>query len=275
LSRRNGCLAAFGPGYTRAMNPPFVVFDDVSPILATAIHAGHSLRPEIAERIALAEEIRLREEDPYTDLLTEVVPFRVVVDRSRFEVDLNRPRAEAVYASPDQAWGLEVWAAPLGPDAVATSLDIYDWFYQEISQHLDTLAALTPFVVLDIHSYNHRRDGVDSPPADPGANPDVNIGTGSLDRTSWATLVDRFTDDLGRALPSTATVAENVRFKGGHFSQWIHERYAGRGCALALEFKKTFMDEWSGEVNPAHLGRLREALLATVPGLLSEINERR
>ena len=68
-------------------------------------------------------------------------------------------------------------------------------------------------------------------------------------------------------MPTTATVAENVRFKGGHFSQWINERYAGRGCALALEFKKTFMDEWSGEANLAHVGRLREALAATVPGI--------
>jgi N-formylglutamate deformylase len=257
------------------MNPPFVVLDDVSPILATAIHAGHDLRPEIAERIALDEEIRFREEDPYTDLLTAVVPFRVVVNRSRFEIDLNRPRGEAIYTGPDQAWGLEVWRAPLDAEAVETSLDIYDWFYQEIGQRLDALAALTPFVVLDIHSYNYRRDGVEQAPADPAANPDINIGTGSLDRTKWASLVDRFTGDLTKALPSTATVAENVRFKGGYFSQWIDERYAGRGCALALEFKKIFMDEWSGEVNLAHVGRLREALLATVPGLLSEIQERR
>jgi len=257
------------------MNPPFVVLDDVCPILATAIHAGHSLRPEITERLALDEEVRFREEDPYTDLLTAVVPFRVVVDRSRFEIDLNRPRGEAIYAGPDQAWGLQVWKEPLDPEAVETSLDIYDWFFQEIGQRLDALAALTPFVVLDIHSYNHRRDGADHPPADPAANPDINIGTGSLDRTKWASLVDRFTEDLATALPSTATVAENVRFKGGHFSQWIDERYAGRGCALALEFKKIFMDEWSGEVNLAHVGRLREALSATVPGLLSEIQGRR
>ncbi len=257
------------------MNPPFVVFDDVSPILATAIHAGHGLRPEIAERIALDEEIRFREEDPHTDLLADMVPFRAVVNRSRFEIDLNRPRDQAIYAGPDQAWGLEVWREPLDPDAVETSLDIYDWFYQEIGQRLDTLAALTPFVVLDVHSYNHRRDGVDRPPADPSANPDINIGTGSLDRTRWASLVDRFTEDLTDALPSTATVAENLRFKGGYFSQWIDERYAGRGCALALEFKKTYMDEWSGEVNLAHVGRLREALFSTVPGLLSEIHKQR
>ncbi len=253
------------------MNPPFVVFDDVSPILATAIHAGHSLRPEIAEQIALDEEVRLREEDPYTDLLTDIVPFRVVADRSRFEVDLNRPRNQAIYLGPEQAWGLEVWKAPLDGDAIATSLDIYDWFYQEIGQRLDALAAITPFLVLDIHSYNHRRDGANASPADAAGNPDVNIGTGALDRSVWSSLVDRFSEDLAQALPSTATVAENVRFKGGHFSQWIDERYPGRGCALALEFKKTFMDEWSGEVNLAHVGRLRESLSATVPGLLREL----
>jgi N-formylglutamate amidohydrolase len=257
------------------MNPPFVVFDDVSPVLATAIHAGHSLRPDIAERIALDEAVRLLEEDPYTDILSDIVPFRVVVDRSRFEVDLNRARALAVYVEPDQAWGLDVWKTPLDNDAIAISLDIYDWFYQEIGQRLDSLATLTPFVVLDVHSYNHRREGRDQAPADPAANPDVNLGTGSLDRETWASLIERLAADLGTALPKSATVAENVRFKGGHFSQWINERYAGRGCAVALEFKKTFMDEWSGLANLAHVGRLREALATTVPGLLSELQAMR
>ena len=257
------------------MNPPFMVFEDVGPIIATAIHAGHTLRPEIAQSIALDEEVRLREEDPWTDLLTDVVPFRVVVDRSRFEVDLNRPRNQAIYLGPEQAWGLDVWKEPLPPEAIEVSLDLYDWFYQELAQRLDAMAAITPFVVLDIHSYNHRRDGASSPPGDPAANPDVNVGTGSLDRPPWASLIDRFSADLGGALPSSATVAENVRFKGGYFSQWVDERYAGRGCALALEFKKTFMDEWTGTANIAHIGRLREALAATVPGLLSELQARR
>ena len=253
------------------MNPPFVVFDDVSPVLATAIHAGHTLRPDIADRIGLDDAVRLREEDPHTDMLSDIVPFRVVVDRSRFEVDLNRPRGLAVYVEPDQAWGLDVWNTPLDTDAIAISLDIYDWFYQEIGQRLDTLATLTPFVVLDVHSYNHRREGADQPPADPAGNPDVNLGTGSLDRETWARLIERLATDLETALPKSATVAENVRFKGGHFSQWINERYPGRGCAVALEFKKTFMNEWSGLVNLPHVGRLREALASTVPGLLSEL----
>ncbi|MGH8928615.1 MAG: N-formylglutamate amidohydrolase, partial [Acidimicrobiia bacterium] len=224
------------------MNPPFVVFDGAGPIMAIAIHAGHSLRPDIADRMALDEATRLGEEDPYTDHLTQVVSLGSVVDRSRFEVDFNRPREEAIYLTADQAWGYDLWLIPLDDETVAISLDIYDWFYQEMAQRLDAMAVDGPLLVLDIHSYNHRRAGPDSPPADVAANPDVNIGTGSLDRLPWASLVDRFAGDLQAALPPTATVGENVRFKGGYFSQWVNERYQGRGCALALEFKKTFID---------------------------------
>ena len=57
-------------------------------------------------------------------------------------------------------------------------------------------------VVYDLHSYNHRRAGPDGPPADPVQNPDVNLGTGSLDRDRWGPLVDRFMADLKRTLES-------------------------------------------------------------------------
>jgi hypothetical protein len=76
-------------GYERSIKPPFVAFDGPGSIIATAIHAGHLLRPEISDLMRLDGPTRLREEDPYTDILTEAVPPRVVVDRSRFEVDLN------------------------------------------------------------------------------------------------------------------------------------------------------------------------------------------
>ncbi|MDQ3079598.1 MAG: N-formylglutamate amidohydrolase, partial [Pseudomonadota bacterium] len=35
-------------------------------------------------------------------------------------------------------------------------------------------------------------------------------------------------------------------------------RYPGVGCAIALEFKKFFMDEWTGEPDPAELRAMRE-----------------
>jgi N-formylglutamate amidohydrolase len=257
------------------IKPPFVAFDGPGSVIATAIHAGHSLRPEISDLMRLDGPTRLREEDPYTEILTEAVPPRVVVDRSRFEVDLNRPRHEAVYLTSEQAWGLELWRVPPSPSTLDASLRIHDRFYAEMAMRLDVYAATGPFVVLDIHSYNHRRHGPEGAPADGEANPDLNLGTGSLDRSMWGGLVDHFLLDVSPAMPAESTVAENVRFKGGYFSNWVNERYRGLGCCLALEFKKTFMDEWTGEVDLSHLERLRMALASTIPGIVNELGRLR
>ena len=66
-------------------------------VVATSVHAGHELRPDIAAAMVLDETERFREEAPHTDRIAAVVPDRVVTTRSRFEADLNRPRREAVY----------------------------------------------------------------------------------------------------------------------------------------------------------------------------------
>ena len=64
-------------------------------IIATSVHAGHDLRPEVQDLMVLDEATRLREEDPFTDRIAAVAPARVVVHRSRFETDLNRIREKA------------------------------------------------------------------------------------------------------------------------------------------------------------------------------------
>jgi N-formylglutamate deformylase len=243
------------------------------PLVNTAIHAGHDLRPELGRLIALDETTRLREEDPHTDWLTAAGGVPVVVRRSRFEVDLNRPRVAAVYTTPDAAWDLDVWHEPLSDATVERSLDLYDAFYEAMAEVLDELARKGPFLVLDIHSYNHRRDGAESPPAPISENPEVNVGTGSLDRERWGHVVDRLIDELGRrdVTGHHLDVRENVRFKGGHFSRWVHERYADTGCALAIELKKVFMDEWTGALDEAHLHELTDAFSAVVPATLGEL----
>jgi hypothetical protein len=98
----------------------------------------------------------------------------------------------------------------------------------------------------------------------------VNVGTGSLARDQWRPLVERFIDDMARAgvHGRRLDVRENVRFRGGHLSEWVHQHYAGRGCALAIELKKTFMDEWTDDVDEDHLGQLAAALRSTIPGLV-------
>lgn len=217
--------------------------------------------------MALDDATRFREEDPYTDRLTDLGGTQIRVDRSRFEVDINRPRHQAVYLDPDAAWGYTVFSTPPSPEMVERSLRMHDDFYAGVTRHLDGLK--DGFVVLDLHSYNHRRSGPRTLPEPVEDNPDVNVGTGTVDRSRWGGLIDRFMTDLGdqRVAGHRLDVGENVKFRGGHFPSWVNRRYPERGCALAIEFKKLFMDEWTGELDTQHLGQLRTALAATVPGL--------
>ena len=253
------------------MQPVMQLVEGSCPIVATAIHAGHELRPELRERMALSDATRRREEDPYTDRLTAPYCTRLTVSRSRFEVDMNRPRDEAVYRGPDEAWGLEVWRTPITDEQVEASLALHDAFYARMADLCDGLALRGRFVVLDLHSYNHRRDGAAAPAAPVDENPDVNLGTGSLDTATWRGLADRFVSDLMQGLPATMTFGENIRFQGGHLSKWINERYEGQGCALALEFKKSFMDEWTDEVDQTRMEQIVDGLEGTIPGLLEEL----
>lgn len=255
--------------------PAFLVEQsDAIPIAVAAIHDGHALRPEVAEAIALSGEERLHEEDPFTAEWTTLAGTRLIGLRSRFEVDLNRPREHAVYRRPADAWGLSVWRQPLDDRIRRASLEIYDAFYGAAWRALSALQQrFGRFVVLDLHSYNHRRLGPDGPMADPAQNPDVNVGTGTLPREEWAAVVDRFLDDLAgvNMMGRRLDVRENVKFRGGHFASWIHEQFPGTGCALAVDVKKFFMDEWTGNPDWAQLEAVRGALAATVPGLIEAL----
>jgi N-formylglutamate deformylase len=241
----------------------FVLLEGDGPIVATAIHDGHALRADCHDCIGLDEATRLREEDPYTARLAAVAPTTIVAKLSRFEVDLNRPRERAVYKCAADAWGLEVWRQLPTEEQVERALAAHDEFYATLDRVLrERVRRYGSVVVLDIHSYNHRRDGAGAPAADPALNPEINLGTGTLDHSRWGKLVDRFRADLGGL-----DVRENVKFRGGWMSTWIHQTFPETVCALALEFKKTFMDEWTGTLDEARLDELRAALAATLPGL--------
>ena len=241
---------------------PWTVRNGAGRIVATAIHDGHDLRPEVADAMALGDAERLREEDPFTGQAVLDVPAHIVVHRSRFEFDLNRAEEGAVYRTPDQCWGLQLWK-PGEPDeaVVQRSLEFHSEYYRNLADVLDGIAAKHDrFVLLDIHSYNHRRGGPDAEPEPQEAAPDINIGTFSMPREHWAFLIDPWMEALrgfdfnGRKLD----VRENVAFQGrGEQTRFVHERYPERGCAIAVEFKKFFMDEWTGEPDPAELAAMR------------------
>ncbi|MFH1679058.1 MAG: N-formylglutamate amidohydrolase [Candidatus Eisenbacteria bacterium] len=244
------------------------------PLVAAAIHDGHAVRAEVEGLLALGAADRLREEDPHTSLWTKAAPTRVVGLRSRFEVDLNRPRERAVYVHPEDAWGLRVWKETPPPELIERSLKEYDDFYEAMDRLFRRFQERHGrFVVLDLHSYNHRRSGPGAPAADESENPQVNIGTGPLDRPFWSPVVDRLIADL-RAFPFPGgglDVRENVKFRGGRFSRWACETFPQSACVVAIEWKKFFMDEWAGETDPRIVEAVRDALASAVPGILEEL----
>ena len=231
------------------------------PVVATAIHDGNGLRAETRAAMALSDADRLREEDPFTGQAIVDVPNHVIAGRSRFEVDLNRAADIAVYRTPEQSWGMKVWHEPPAAGLVERSLVIHERFYATMGAWLDEVAAdHGRFVVLDVHSYNHRRAGPDGEPTPQAEAPDINIGTFSMPRAHWAWLLDPLIEAMrefdfgGRRLD----VRENVAFQGkGELTRFVHERYPEKGCAIAIEFKKFFMDEWTGAPDPAELARMR------------------
>jgi hypothetical protein len=251
------------------------------PVIATAVHDGHRMREELAGHVALTDLERLREEDPHTADWAAVGDTTLVVHHSRFELDVNRPKEGCVYLTPDQAWGLQVWSAPLPEDIVRRSYKNYDAFYEDAARQLDALVErYAKLLLLDIHTYNHRRAGSEEPEADWAANPEINLGTKSIDAEYWRPIIDEFVSfvaatpywnaesdpapgyrqSAGGPEGDALHTGENTKFGGGYFSRWIGQRYPKEVCVLAIEFKKFFMDEWSGKLYANHHEKILKLL---------------
>ncbi len=244
------------------------------PLVACAVHDGHEVRAEVAACLRLDGVQRRYEEDPFTADWTSIAPTRIIARRSRFEVDFNRPREKAVYVTPSDAWGLDVWRCAPSAEMMAISLRAYDEFYAHLRLLLERLIARNgKVVVFDLHSYNHIRGGVGGAAAEPEGNPEVNLGTGTMQRSFWSPIVNRWLDAMrsydyfGRRLD----VRENVKFFGGQLPRWIHENFPETVCALAIEVKKFFMDEWTGELDTKQHCALGEALAGAATAVGDEL----
>lgn len=253
------------------------VHRSASKVLGTAIHNGHGMRPETRALTILSDGQRLREEDPFTDYLIQDIPNRIVVHRSRFEVDLNRAREEAVYLTPRQSWGLQVWRDRPPADLIARSLSLHDDYYDMLALNLHQMEKRHgAFVVLDVHSYNHRRQGPHAAATPHPDAPDINIGTFSMDRDRWRHVVEALTGHLSAAeiAGRRLDVRENIAFQGkGEQTRFIHHAFPQTGCAIAIEFKKIFMDEWTGEPDRRVLAPLRSLLASAVAVIENALGE--
>ena len=254
----------------------WLVNKSCGPIIAVANHNGHALRPEVESLVALNERVRLHNENPFTGYWAMMAPSYIVPLRSRFEVDLNRPRDKAIYLCPEDAWGMQVWKRLPSKTVIQASLQQYEAYYAALDEMCrEKQAEYGRFVVLDLQSYNYRLEGAEGLEADPTSNPDVNISTGTIDRQYWGGLVDRLIDDLRhfKFLGHHLDVRENVKPMESQVSKWVQSMYPQTGCAITIQFKKFFMDEWTGDLDCDTHVAIKQAIAATFSGLEEELDK--
>ncbi len=244
------------------------------PLISLALHDGHFIEEKILNHIALDEHERFREEDPYTAYIGHLPITRITVHSSRFMIDLNRPEDKAIYRKEKDAWGLKVWKESFPEQLEEELIDYYHQFYQDI-EHLikEKIESYGYFLILDIHSYNHRRQSPTSF-ASEVEHPEINLGT-YYNNPKWQTICRKFAGYLSACTikERNPDVRENIIFKGGGFTQWVNEKYNENGCVISIEFKKTFMDEWTGRVDIQHINHLNKALKGAIPMLSYELIE--
>lgn len=239
-----------------------------SPYWAFAVHDGHQV-DSIAEQFILLDETqRLREEDPYTASISELPVNQLVVGTSRFQLDVNRKEEDAVYLRPEQAWGLSVWKDTLPSTVLEQLYEDYRDFYRQIDRYIQqTIEQHGFFIVFDVHTYNAQRISEEEP-VDKHANPQINLGT-QYNRERWRPVVDRFVESVRnqQLLGEPIDIRENVKFKGGNLAQHILHKFGNHGCVLSIEFRKDFMNEWTGQPYQSAILEYKQLLLHTLKDL--------
>jgi len=242
------------------------------PLLAFAIHNGHRLPPELCPTMGIDEATCLREEDPFTDGFASRFANRVIVNTSRFAIDLNRNRENCIYLQPEDAWGLPVRSAPLPEELQDKLRGAYDNWYRLVEYQIERLLQNhSRLLVLDLHSYNHRRGGPEAQPDPQIQNPDIILGRNILPESCYP-LIEKLRTRLdGAAFAEKAIDCRcDVKFSGGNFSRRLNRTYEGKVCCLAVEFKKTFIDEWTGTRNLSAISELQELFYQAVMAWLPE-----
>ena len=243
-----------------------------SPIWAFAIHDGHEIDDLLQPYLQLDDSGRLREEDPYTAQIAKLPVNLLVVSTSRFQLDLNRKEADALYLTPDQAWGLDVWKKQLPTQYIQDIYQAHRDTYQVIDHLIEaTIQQFGTFLILDIHSYNAKRAAADEL-VDELRNPQINLGTYYND-PKWRKLTQAFVDSIEDHTfqSNPIDIRENIKFKGGYLSQHLNKKYGEKGAILSVEFRKDFMDEWTGTPNYQAITEYNTLLKHTLPILQAEL----
>jgi hypothetical protein len=251
-------------GITKLGSARFV-FKEAASIAGTAVHAGSQIREDLQDALAVGEADRYREEDPATEQFIEGLPIQVIALDSRFEYDVNRPEGKTIPLTPEMAWGLEVWNRDLTAAEKTVTLNKYREFHslmEIISEYL--VSTTEKAYIFDIHSYCYQRD--QCLPWYENGKPEINLGTEAINREMFGEeirmLLKRFNQISvgGRKIRA----AENEVFRGGYLARKLCASHHNKLAVFAVEFKKIFMDEWSGEINLSILGELKDQVSAVL-----------
>ena len=238
--------------------------------LATAIHAGQAVRPDVLKYVKLSKRDRLYEEDPKTDDFIADLPCRMTILDSRFEYDVNRPSHSAIALKKEWAWGLQVFHNDLPTTVELLSRRKFLEYYLALEAWAEY--ARDKFggcVVYDMHSYNIARQvgkGIPDPPV-------FNLGTGndSDEFVRWRQRWRPALDDWMSALQSVTipgvetTVEENRVFKGLGEQARVCRRIGDNVLCLPTEVSKIYMDEDSLEYFPDRIAALRKQFGTLIP----------
>lgn len=234
-----------------------VKIDEYAPIVCTAIHNGHKLRPELEKSFLLSQAERFYEEDPYTDELISSFPIQLIGNDSRFEYDLNRAKSLSTYFK--TAWDKQVWDKPLSQKQRAKNHGKHQSFYNVLETIIEVIEKqFRNAIVFDIHSYNHKRIEEDTPT--------FNIGSGQIDVERWGSVVNQFEKQLNNiALPNLEVrAATDEVFHGrGYLITHVNAHFDNT-LVLPTEVKKIFMDEVTGDVYPLVLEELKAGFKSAI-----------
>jgi len=212
-----------------------------------SMHSGHRVRKEILEILAVSEEDRYREEDPFMDRFISDFPIRICGRDSRFEYDLNRNPYRSLYDYDKPQWGLKVWNRELTEEERLRSIKKHREFHALLEMVCRYLLKQHKYALLfDMHAYCYQREKKQTWQED--ERPEINIGTGAVNRKIFDPAITCFKSNLRRTKidDRPLRISENEIFSGGYLSRHLSRIFNERLLVLALEYKKIFMDEWTG-----------------------------
>lgn len=130
--------------------------DEYIPLVCTVLHAGTTMRPDVASRLAINEELRHRFETTGTEHLAARLPITLIAEQSRLACDLNFPLSQCMRKRID---GRGLWQRPPTKQMQQQAHRHHQQFYHLLDALLDALEEDHGHCLLiDLHSHPREED---------------------------------------------------------------------------------------------------------------------